>query len=518
MKRIFNLLLVTCGLVLAIHLVMTLVTEYISNSRWAQTKEGRIGVKTMANRMVEPFEHGGDPANSALVLNFRGDEDPLTIDAVDSWIYFNFEGRDQAAQTGWVGPGIGLLVIDPDDRGQVTSGRQLVGNRTLEGDPRQLTGFAALATLDGNGDGLIDRRDVGWSRLRVWLDRKPDGQVGPNELYTLEQLNIEALELKARPENRPLLSSNYLHTRGSFIQGNGRRGSLDEVFFQRRANLRRYSDGLTVSPEIAAAVPDLKGSGRMRNLREALMQSPKLGAVYQRYQGAVTRQEQLALMDELLEAWAEAGGPAPTMAERLGDRYDLTDNCLEAMNPDRLRRLKVLEAWSDQPFYLLPHELYPGQELRPGVEATEDGGRSLAITCPDVPWQQLVGRYNSLSNRTYEQLLKSTRLKRFYDRLEPKKKDGPPLVLALFDDEFALDPDQALTDLLEFRLNLAQDKADAELGPALDAYIKARVKQAYFTEDQIGLYGRLPASARPEMSSAESDSESGKPSEPGGKR
>lgn len=506
MKKIFNLLLVTCGLALAIHLLMTLVTEVITDTRWSLTAEGRLGLKSLIARYTDPFKYGGDPANSALLLNFRGDEDPLTIDAAESWIYFDFEGQGQPAQTGWVGPGIGLLVIDPDARGLVTSGRQLFGNRTQEGDCRQLTGFAALAELDDNNDGQIDKRDAAWPRLRVWLDRKPDGRVGLNELYSLDQLNIVALELKAQPENRPLRNLNYLHSRSFFVYSDGRRGSLDEVFFQQRAGLRKYRDGLIVSPEVAAMAPDLRGGGRMRNLREALMQSPKLMDAYRRYQSAPTRSEQLKLVDDLLDAWAAAGGAAPTLAERLGDRYDISANCLEGMNPDHLRRLEVMEAWWDTHFYRLPHELYPGQELGLGVKMAEDGGRTLAIVCPNENWQELIRNYDRLSTYVYEGLLKATRLKRFYDQLGLGKKADFALALAMFDNDFTQDPDRALGDLLEFRLDLARAGADAEIGPALDDYIKARLAQATFTADQRALHDRLPASARPEISSAESDS------------
>lgn len=36
-------------------------------------------------------------------------------------------------------------------------------------------GFAELAELDGNGDGVIDAADARFAELRVWQDRNLDG-------------------------------------------------------------------------------------------------------------------------------------------------------------------------------------------------------------------------------------------------------------------------------------------------------------------------------------------------------
>lgn len=510
MKRIFNLLLAACGLALVIHVIMTVGTERMNNSRWAWTEQGRISMKTLINRKADPFLYGGNPVNSALLLNFRDNEEPLTIDAVESWIYFDFEGRGEAVKTSWVGPGIGLLVTDSDGSGLITSGRQIFGNRMLDGDSRKLTGFEALAKLDDNGDGLIDQRDAGWSRLRVWLDKKPDGRVGQNELYRLEQLKIAALDLKSRPENKLMQTGNFWHSRSSFIYADGRRGPLDEVFLQQQAGLHRYADEPAISPEVAALAPDLRGRGLMRNFRVALMQSPELMDVYRRYRVADTRQEQLDLMDELLTAWAEAGGAATTLAERLGDRYDVSFNCLDGMDPAHLRSLQVMDAWVGSNFYRLPHELYPGQELAPGVEAAEDGGRGLKITCPDETWRQIASGYGKLSAFIYERLLRATRLKPYYDRLDLNTRADFSQVLALFDEEFARNPEKALTDLLEFRLDLDRDSVLFRPEPVLDGYIRAKAAQAYFTADQRYLYGYLPAAAKLDSGSDEETGEAGK--------
>lgn len=516
MKKVFISLLLVCSVLLVFHIVLTVVTERSEGARWSLSEEGQAGIKALINRRVDPFEYGGDPANSALILNFRGDKSPLTTDAVTSWVFFDFEGQGQAVKTGWVGPRMGLLVYAVD------GDWKLFGNRTLDGPPQLTTGFAALAELDDNGDGLVDPRDPGWSKLRVWLDKKPDGRVGQNELYRLEELKIAALEVNPRPENRILRSGNYLHSCGSFIYTNGRRGDLDEVFFQQQASHRQFRDKLAISPEVAALAPDFRGRGRMRALREAMMNSPELEAVFRLYQRAATRQEQLALVDELLLAWARAGETVPNLDERLGDRYDLTANCLENLNPDHLRRLEVIEAWTGRKLYRLPHELYPGQELMPGVETVDDGGRELKITCPNDRWQLIINNYDRLSRYVYESLLKHTRLKRFYDLVNLDASaaiiDNTDFsrVLARFEDEYALDAEKALTDLMEFRLDLARGRSTAKTGQLLDNYIKAKIEQGRLTPDQEYLYGLFPDSVKSTSQPINSKPQAAKDSEGGG--
>ena len=129
--------------------------------------------------------------------------DPLIID-VDrdgkvstspGMVYFDMDGNGLIEQVKWAAPGDGLLVMDRDSDGKITTGRELFGDYTVMSDGRTAkTGFEALADLDSNRDGIIDANDAMYHKLRVWMDADGDGKFGENELFTLEEIGILSRE------------------------------------------------------------------------------------------------------------------------------------------------------------------------------------------------------------------------------------------------------------------------------------------------------------------------------------
>ena len=105
--------------------------------------------------------------------------DPLVLDLAGAGIklesltgshaHFDFDANGFAPHTGWIAPGMGLLVLDDGLNDGTVTANELVGARSGYG-------FGDLRALDANGDGVIDSRDAAYARLRVWTD--PNGDRG----------------------------------------------------------------------------------------------------------------------------------------------------------------------------------------------------------------------------------------------------------------------------------------------------------------------------------------------------
>jgi hypothetical protein len=99
------------------------------------------------------------------------------------------------------------LALDRDGDGRIESGRELFGNYTWQPRSSERNGFLALAEYDkpsqgGNADGVIDKKDAVFSRLRLWQDANHNGVSEPHELHAPEAFGLAAFELKYRESKR----------------------------------------------------------------------------------------------------------------------------------------------------------------------------------------------------------------------------------------------------------------------------------------------------------------------------
>jgi hypothetical protein len=97
--------------------------------------------------------------------------------------------------TDWPAASTPWLAFDRDGDSAITSGAELFGDATpLDDGTTAHDGFAALATLDTNHDGRIDREDPAFASLLLWGDRNGDRRSSPDELTPLAAI-IDAIPL-----------------------------------------------------------------------------------------------------------------------------------------------------------------------------------------------------------------------------------------------------------------------------------------------------------------------------------
>ncbi len=105
-------------------------------------------------------------------------------------VFFDVNGDGFTTLTGWPSPDDGFLARDGNANGFISSGSELFIGPTVAYD--RLTG---LASLDSNGDGVIDAADAGFGDLVIWRDANSNGYTEAGETTILAAAGIATIDL-----------------------------------------------------------------------------------------------------------------------------------------------------------------------------------------------------------------------------------------------------------------------------------------------------------------------------------
>jgi hypothetical protein len=283
----------------------------IWNPLWQQVAWFYYDLFTRAKRWTWPR----DP----ILLDLDGDG--LESVGLASNVYFDFDGDGILTKTGWAGKDDALLVWDRNANGTIDTGSELFGDFTvLPNGTLAPNGFAALAALDSNGDGILDASDPAFHELKLWRDTSQDGQTGEGELITLQDAGIVSLNLAHTLKNQVLANGNTLAREGTFTRTDGTTGGMGEFKLAIYTFHTRFAEEVEV-PAALKTLPNMGGAGNVRELQQAATLSPQLAGLLAQFQTAPTRAEQKALLDQLITAWTDTSGIARSMEERTNGRY-----------------------------------------------------------------------------------------------------------------------------------------------------------------------------------------------------
>lgn len=158
--------------------------------------------------------------NRVLVLDLSNNENMSTVPLADSTAYFDFTGDAIKEKTSWIYAVDGILVLDKNHNGQIDGINEVFGKNAVGG----LEELKKL--VDNNDDDLINRDDRLYSKLMIWQDRSQDGRSQPSELKTLEQVEVETIELNVLNFNS---KAPFFHRSGRFIKNDGDEGLAYEA-------------------------------------------------------------------------------------------------------------------------------------------------------------------------------------------------------------------------------------------------------------------------------------------------
>jgi hypothetical protein len=150
-----------------------------------------------------------DPLHCNCCINYS----PILIDlsgngfnmsSAGNGVWWTINDQGASIQIGWPLHADDVwLARDRNHNGLVDNGSELFGNTTRLSDGTIAEhGYAALADLDANNDGEIDRSDPGFASLLVWSDRNRDGASAADELAGVAAAGIRSLSVNFRESRR----------------------------------------------------------------------------------------------------------------------------------------------------------------------------------------------------------------------------------------------------------------------------------------------------------------------------
>lgn len=398
------------------------VAEYFGD-RWDELKD-------FADNLSQDISDLFDQARNwirrvdPLVLDLDGDG--IETIGADGSVLFDHDGDGVSNGTGWIKSDDGILVLDRNGNGVIDDGSELFGDQT-EGSELGLNevtdrsaGLRALEDLDTNHDDRFDASDAQYGAVRVWRDLNQDGVSQSNELFTLAELGIAAINLDpGSTSDVNLGNGNVVDSSGSYVRTDGTTGALGDLLLRGNNFYRRFDDPIELTEE-ARKLPNLNGSGMVRDLAEAASLDSDLVAAVAALTVGMSRSEMIARMDEILSLWADTSEMAST-AEQVRGRTEATE--LHAFGSgttteDLTAIISILERFSGSTFFRSNSDGSLGVNNRTFTSALDPDaggpgvpGHVFSITLDTEPTRLLLESYDQLKMSVYGALVLQTRLR-----------------------------------------------------------------------------------------------------------
>lgn len=174
------------------HAVLTEAAEHLAHLARSASDRTRVAQLRQRLQASQPIVYV-----TPIVVPIRDAPFSQLIDT-RSTVAFDFAGTGDTRAQGWLTPDAAWLVWDPDWRGQVRSGFDMIGQRTWA--VFWSDGFQALRALDDNRDGELTGGELGG--LALWRDEDRDGVSDPGEVSPAIVHGVAAIAVRGR-QTRP---------------------------------------------------------------------------------------------------------------------------------------------------------------------------------------------------------------------------------------------------------------------------------------------------------------------------
>ena len=154
---------------------------------WGDGSRGGDAIDSTPVGSIGDAASGGD-SGKPILLDLDDDGISVTRQA-DSNLFLDIGDDGYKHRTAWVGAGDGVLMIDADGDGRISSRKEVV---FTDWDPSASSDAQALRQVfDSNHDGMLDGGDAQWSEFKVMVTNA-DGTLTAR---TLDELGIQSIDL-----------------------------------------------------------------------------------------------------------------------------------------------------------------------------------------------------------------------------------------------------------------------------------------------------------------------------------
>jgi T1SS-143 domain-containing protein len=204
------------------------------DSDWDNDPAGRVQVATLSS-ITSLAQLTALTAADFVVYNSA--TDPLVLDlgapgldfaGLENGVSFDINADGALDQIAWTTGEDGILGLDVDGNGTIDNGGEIFSPYFAGGD--YASSLAALASLDANGDGVMDANDAAFASLTVWQDANHDGISEASELSSLADRGITSIDLSATPADSTI-DGQQVVSEGTFTTAGGGSGTFVEVAF-----------------------------------------------------------------------------------------------------------------------------------------------------------------------------------------------------------------------------------------------------------------------------------------------
>lgn len=228
-----------------------------------------------------------------LILDIDGDG-VNTINIKDKDIYFDSDNDGFREKTGWVSKKDAILVIDKDNDGKIKNQSEVFGKVDL-------SGFEDLRLADSNSDGIIDSKDIDFSKIFLWQDLDENGVVGNGELKSLFEAGIVSIDLNYSRFNE-VKNENLVIGKSIVKFSDGRIKNLYDIKLPYVITNTVYGGDYILDADVID-LPWLRGYGRTLDLQLASSKDDYLKSMVINFSKIYNADELYDKFDLLISRW-----------------------------------------------------------------------------------------------------------------------------------------------------------------------------------------------------------------------